>query len=122
MCFEERKIPACIVGGLSIVTLVLAVAMILLSIRFNNSGLSTDMGELGDYANFAFIALMAASILALGAAICGILTCKISNRCLACSFGCTLLPAALILLVCGIIIGGVSHTSEEDLRTFCTED
>ena len=122
MCFSERKIPACIVGGLSVITLILAVVMILLSVRFNNSGLSTDLGDLGDYANFTFIALMAASILALGAAICGILTCKFSNRCIAVTFGCTLLPAALIILVYGIILGGISHTSEEDLRQFCTED
>ena len=99
MCFEERKIPACIVGTLSVITLLLSLTMVVLAIRFNNSGLSTDLGEMGDYANFAFYALLAASILALGAACCGIATCKWSNRCIAVVFGYTLLPAACIITV-----------------------
>lgn len=122
MCFEERKIPAAIVGVLSVIVLILAIVMIFLSIRFNNSGLSTDLGSMSDYSNFAFIFLMSASILALLASICGIITCKVKNRCVAVCFGCSLLPAALIISVFGVILGTISHTSDEDLQSFCMED
>ena len=122
MCFDERKIPAAIVGVLSVIALILAIVMVFLSVRFNNSGLSTDLGSMGDYANFAFIFLISASILALLASICGIITCKVKNRCVAVCFGCSLLPAAVVITIFGVILGTISHTSDEDLESFCMED
>ena len=109
-------------GLLSVLTLVLSIVMIALSIRFNNSGLTTDLGKMSDYSNFAFVALLIASIIAFMAACCGMLTCKCTNRCIAVVFGCTLLPAALVIVTFGFILTGVSHTSEADLQEFCVKD
>ena len=122
MCFEERSKPAAIVGCLSVILFLIAVGMIILSVRFNNEGLSTDLGSMGDYTNFAFFALLAAAISALLTAICGCLVCKIPKRWLAVCFGCTLLPAALIMTVFGFLLTGISHTDEEKFQEFCVED
>jgi len=119
MCFEERKVPATIVCILSGITLAIAVVMILLSIRFNNSGISTDLGSMGDYANTAFYMLITASIIALASSVCGILSCACKNRLFVVLFGCTLLPAALIMTIFGVMLTGVSNTDEAQLREFC---
>ena len=120
MCFAERKIPAAVVGVLSIITLLLSLAMIFLAIRFNNDGVSTDFGEMSDYANFAFIALLAAAVLALVFSICGIVLCKLKNRCVTLCFGMTVLPIAISIVVFGSILTGISHTEVEDLKSFCS--
>jgi len=122
MCFENRKLPAACVGTLSCITLLLAVVMIGLSFKFANSGFSTDLGEMGDYANNAFYVLIGAASIALAAAICGILAACIRNRCVAVCFGCTLFPAAIVILVTGAVILSVSNTPEEDLREFCFDN
>lgn len=129
MCFRERKVPAGIVGCLSVIVMLLALMMIFLSIRFNSGiggmqmALGDNLGEgVGDYANFAFYALIIASVVALFASICGICACKKTNRCMSVCFGCTLLPATLTLLIFGILLTTVSHTSEEDFREFCAQD
>ena len=120
MCFAERKIPAAVVGVLSIITLLLSLAMVFLAIRFNNDGeVTTDFGEMSDYANFAFIALLAAAVVALIFSICGIVLCKVRNRCVTLCFGMTLLPIAISIVVFGSILTGVSHTQVEDLQQFC---
>jgi hypothetical protein len=80
------------------------------------------MGSMGDYANFAFYALLCASILACMAAVCGCLTCKCTHRAVAVCFGLTLLPAAAVILVFGIVLTGISHSDEQDLRSFCVDD
>lgn len=119
MCFEERKIPAAIVGILSVITLIISVVMIVLSIKFNNGTLSTNFGSMEDYTNTAFYILLGASVVAFFAACCGIVTCKWSNRCIAVIFGCTLLPAAALILIFGVVLTGVSHTDEATLKEFC---
>jgi hypothetical protein len=96
--------------------------MIVLAIRFNNSGMSTDLGSMGDYANVAFYFLISASIVAFMSACCGLLTCKCTNRCIAVIFGCTLLPAALIIVVFGFLLTGISGTDEAKLNEFCVKD
>ena len=116
MCFSERKTPAGIVGCLAVITLILSIVMIVLAVRFNNSGLTTDMGAASDYSNFAFMALLVASVIAFMSACCGIATCKCTNRCIAVIFGCTLLPAALVILGFGIVLSGVSYTDEVTLK------
>ena len=122
MCFEERKIPAAIVGILSVILFILAVVMILLSIKFNNSGLSTDLGSMGDYTNVAFYILLTASIVALMSAICGCLSCKIKHRCITVCFGLTLLPAALAIVIFGVLLTGVSNTDEAKIKEFCVSN
>ena len=122
MCFSERKIPATIVGVLSCVTLLISILMIVLAIRFNNSGISNDLGSMGDYANVAFIFLLSASIVAFMAACCGLLTCKCENRCIAVIFGCTLLPAALVIVVFGFMLTSISGTDEAKINEFCVKD
>ena len=117
MCCESRKLPAGIVGCLAFVTLILSVVMILLAFRFN-----AQYGAVSEYSNFAFIALLAASIIACMAACCGIAACRCTNRCIAVCFGCTLLPAALFITGFGFVLTGVSHTDEETLNKFCTLD
>jgi hypothetical protein len=96
--------------------------MILLSIKFNNSGITTDMGSMGDYANFAFYALLGASILACLSAVCGCMACKSQKRCVAWCFGITILPAAIVILGFGVILTGISHSDEQELRQFCVDD
>jgi len=77
---------------------------------------------MSDYANTAFYFLISASIVAFMAACCGILTCKCTNRCIAVIFGCTLLPAALVITVFGFILTGISSTDEEKINEFCVKD
>jgi len=122
MCFEERKIPAAIVGVFSIILFIISLVMIALSVKFNNSGLSTDLGSMGDYTNVAFIVLLTASIVALMSAICGCLSCKIKNRIVTVCFGLTLLPAAVAIIVFGAILTGISNTPESEIREFCVSN
>jgi len=103
------------------VILVLAVCMIVLSVRFNNNGLSTELGSAGEYANLAFYGLMTASVIALMSAICGCISCKSSNRCCTVIFGCTLLPATALVLVFGITVSSVSYTKESELMEYCAK-
>jgi len=104
---------------LSFVILILAVCMIVLSVRFNNNGLSTELGSAGEYANLAFYGLMTASVIALMSALCGCISCKSSNRCCTVIFGCTLLPATILVLVFGITVSSVSYTNEAELKEYC---
>merc|ERR1711981_172914 len=60
--------------------------------------------------------------MALAASICGILSCACKNRLFVVIFGCTLLPAALIMTIFGVMLTGVSHTDEAQLREFCQAD
>lgn len=120
MCWKERKIPAAVVGTLSVMTLVLAICMALLAVRFNNSGISTDLGSLADYANFTFITLVSLAGAALLWSLWGLCVCKFKNRCIAICFGCTLLPIALSIVIGGVILTTVSHTDEADLDAFCS--
>ena len=119
MCFEERKKPACCVGMLSAITFIIAVVMIVLSVRFNNSGLSTELGSMGDYANGSFYFLLIGALVALAAGICGLLSVCIKNRIVVFVFGLTLFPAAMVILITGGIVLGVSSTKEDDLKEFC---
>ena len=115
MCFADRKIPAAVVGVLSMITLLLSIAMFVLAIRFNNDGLTTDFGEMTDYSNFAFIALVLFAILAAIFSICGIIICKFKKRGCTVCFGLFLLPIAISIVVFGSVLTGVSHTEGEDL-------
>lgn len=97
------------------ITLLLSIAMFVLAIRFNNDGLTTDFGEMTDYSNFAFIALLSFAFLAAFFSIYGIILCKAKKRGCAVCFGLFLLPVAISTIVFGAILTGVSHTEGEDL-------
>jgi len=119
MCCKERKTPARIICFLSTVIFFCAVGMIVLSFKFNNDGLSTDLGSAGQYANMAFYILITAAALALIVSLCGCIACKSPKRKLAVCFGCMLLPASILMLGFGVVITGVSSTKEEELRDYC---
>ena len=121
MC-SKRATPAGIVACLSVITLVLSVCMILLAVRFNGSGLSDDLGSLGEYVTYVFYALLAAAIISLTCSCCGFIVCSIRNRCLACCFGVSLLPAAILILGTGIAITSVVNMPEKEMEKFCEKD
>ena len=116
MCVTNRKIPAVVVAIFSSITLILALVMIILSIRFNNSGLSSNMGSFDDYTNEAFLVLTCSSLLALFAAIYGLTLYCCKNRCCAVIFGCLLLPAASCVTLFGLWIATISNTDAGTLR------
>ena len=122
MCFSERKIPAAVVGTLSIITLLLSVGMGFLAVRYNNSGLSKDLGEMGDYTNFAFMSLLCSAILAFLVSICGLCVCKMNRPGLAICLGLMLFPISILVLVGGVVLTTVSHANEEDLTKFCVDN
>ena len=51
MCVTNRKVPEVIVALFSGVILLLSFVMVVLAIKFNNSGLSSNMGDFDDYTN-----------------------------------------------------------------------
>ena len=122
MCYQERKLPAAVVGLLSFVTLALAVLMALLAIRFNNSGLTAELGTMDDYSNFAFSFLLGASAVAFLFACCGLFVCKIKRIGCTLCFGCFLFPVAIAITAFGFVLTGVSHSKEADLKEFCLRD
>jgi hypothetical protein len=74
---------------------------------------------MGDYANGSFYFLLIGSLVALAAGICGLLSVCIKNRIVVFVFGLTLFPAAMVILITGGIVLGVSSTKEDDLKEFC---
>ena len=122
MCVTNRKIPSCVVAIFSSITLVLSLVMIILAIRFNNSGLSSNMGEFDDYTNEAFLLLLCAAIVTLIASLFGLVLYCCKSKCCAVIFGCLLLPTASFVLVFGFTIGVISNTDESTLRQFCSDD
>ena len=121
MCCNDRKIPAAIVGTLACFTLLLSFIMLGFAVRFNNSGITADMGDMGDYANDAFFGLAGAAALALLCSVCGLCTCCCKKRCCTVVLGCTLLPAAILICGFGMTLTSVSHTNEAELQEFCDE-
>lgn len=120
MC-KERKCPARTVGAFSIITLLLGIAMIVLSIRFTTSGFSKDIKALGNYANKAFLMLLAGAIIAVVTGICGIIICaKPIHWFFNIIIGFFFLIGFLLLFVNGLAISAVSNTKIETLQAFCT--
>ena len=122
MCVTNRKIPAIVVAIFSSITLILSLVMIILSIRFNNSGLSSDMGSFDDYTNEAFLVLVCAALIALFSGIYGLVLFCCKSRFCAVIFGCLLLPAASFVLLFGFTIATISNTDASTLRQFCKDD
>lgn len=117
MCVGDKRVPSLIVLFFSCVTLLLAFVMIVLSIRFNNSGLSSSMGDFDDYTNSAFLFLLGSALIALLAGGFGVgLYCMKSNRICAVVFGCILLPAASMVFIGGFTIATISNTDVSTLR------
>ena len=123
MCCRDRKIPAAIVGTLACFTLFLSFTMFIFAVRFNNDGLSSGVSqEATDYQNDAFFFLAGAAGLAFMCSVCGLCTCCCKKRCCTQVLGCTLLPIAILICVFGMTLTSVSHTSNEDLQSFCDVD
>ena len=122
MCCSDRKIPAAIVGTLACLTLFLSFTMLVFAVRFNNDGLTAEVGEAGDYQNDAFFLLAGAAGIAFIFSVFGLCTCCCKSRCCTQVLGCTLLPAAILICVFGMTLTSVSHTSEADLQDFCSVD
>jgi Ca2+/Na+ antiporter len=121
MC-KTRKCPAVTVGVFAILTILLGIAMIVLSIRFATSGFSKDVQALGNYNNQAFLMLLAGAIIAVVTGTCGIYLWLKPTR-IWCNMivGLFFLVAFVLLSVNGIAIAFVSHTNPETLQTFCQE-
>lgn len=119
MC-QSRKCPGFTLGFFSVITLLLGIAMIVLSIRFTTSGFSKDLQALGNYQNKAFYMLLAGAIIAVVTGICGIIIClrrvPIFFNIVA---GFFFLISFVLLFVNGIAIGGISNTKLETLQKFC---
>ena len=116
MCCTNRKIPSIVVTIFSSITLLLALVMVILSIRFNNSGLSEPLVEFDDYTNGAFVILLCSSLIALFAGMCGLTLYCIKSRFCAVIFGCLLLPAASAVFLFGMSIAVVSNTDQGTLQ------
>ena len=119
MC-KTRKCPAVTVGIFSVLTLLLGIAMIVLSIRFTTSNFSKDVKALGNYQSMAFYMLLAGAITAVLTGICGIILCAkrfpiICNIAVGFFFLC----GFLLLFVNGLAIAAVSNTKIETLNAFC---
>ena len=122
MCVSNRKIPEVIVAIFSGVTLLLAVVMVVLAIRFNQSGLSSDLGEFDDYTNTAFLSLGMAAVVTILTGIFGLTLYCCKHRLCAVIFGCLLLPAASFVFIGGFMIATISNTDVATLRQFCSDD
>ena len=116
MCCTNRKVPAVVVTIFSSITLLLALVMIILSIRFNNSGLAEPVGEFDDYTNGAFVVLLCAALIAMFAGMCGLTLYCCKSRFCAVIFGCLLLPMATCVFSFGMSIAAISNTDESTLR------
>ena len=110
MCCSDRKIPAAIVGTLACFVVCLSLAMLVFAVRFNNDGLSAEMGQMGDYQNDVFFFLAGAAVLAFMCGMCGLCTCCCKKRMCTQVLGCTLLPVAIVICVFGMTLTSVSHT------------
>ena len=122
MCFSTRKGPACIVGFLSFVTCLLSAGLVYLAMEFNGSGLKEDLSFLAEYITYVFYGILGAAIIGLTCSCCGFLACQIKNRCIACCFGVSLLPVAILTLGLGISVTSVSNIPESEFEKFCEED
>lgn len=119
MC-KTRKCPAVTVGIFSVLTLLLGIAMIVLSIRFTTSNFSKDVKALGNYQSMAFYMLLAGAITAVLTGICGIILCA-KKFPIICNIavGFFFLAGFLLLFVNGLAIAAVSNTKIETLNAFC---
>ena len=122
MCVTNRKIPTLGVTIFSVITLLLSLVMAVFAIRFNNSGLTKNLGEFDDYTNEAFLILLGASCVALVASICGLTVSCCKKKICTIIFGCVLLPAASCVLLFGFTLALVSNTDSSTLTQFCSED
>ena len=124
MCcfFKSRKTPAVIVFILALAGVVAAGAMIYFSVALNNSEFMDKIGELDDLQeeiNFdnirtlIFGILLAFSLLTLIAAACGMLACKIKNRCFTCTYGIILLPIWLVVFIVGAVSVWLANTAPD---------
>ena len=123
MCVTNRKIPAVLVAMFSSITLLLAMVMIVLSFRFNETLEQTSgKSDFDSYTNSAFIMLLTASLIAFFSGIFGLMLFCIKSRFCAVIFGCLLMPAATCVFVFGMSIATISNTDESTLRQFCSDD
>lgn len=122
MCVTNRKVPEFIIMIFSGFILLMSFVMVLLAIKFNNSGITGDLGEIDDYTNQAFVGLLLGAFIALFIGIFGLCTKCCKHRCHAVLFGCFLLPAASFVFICGFSIATISNTDEATLRQFCSDD
>lgn len=120
MC-KSRKCPGFTLGFFAVGTLLLGIAMVVLSVRFSTSGFSKDVKVMGNYQNAAFYMLLAGAIVAILTGVCGIIVCaRRVNIFFNIITGAFFLIAFLLLFVNGIAIAFVSNTKPETLQKFCS--
>ena len=107
-------------GVFSVITILIGVAMVILSIRFTTSNFSQDVKALGNYQTSAFYMLLAGAITAVVTGVCGVVVCvKRVPILVNVIVGLFFLIAFLLLSINGIAIAMISNTKEETLQAFC---
>ena len=128
MCFSSRKTPACIVGFLSILGIVAGILMIYFAAKLRNSEFLDKVQEIDEvesqvdikaYRDIVFIVLLLFSLVAIVAAVMGIGSCKIKNRCYTCCYGILLLPTWITVMTMGGISVFLSYAAEDAVQEQC---
>lgn len=129
MCclFGSRKVPACIVGTLSLLSLIAAGLMIYFSVKLNNSDLMDALGDIEDVKKFdmdnirklVFYGLLLFAIVVVIAAFMGLCVAWCKNRCLTVCYGCILLPTWIFVIVVGAVAVFFSQAGPEKIKDEC---
>ena len=129
-CWRSRRIPAAIVGSLSVAALIVGCVMIYFSVKFNSDEFIPafkDIDEikrvvdLGQIKTLVFLGLLIFSIIVLVIAIMGILMFKIKNRCYAICFGIILLPIWIVIFAVASAAMFANNMTADVLDSVCAE-
>ena len=129
-CFKSRKTPACIVFVLSFLATVAGAAMVYFAVAIHGSRFMntiSDLQNLDEQINLKnirqliFTILLIFALVAILAAIMGMVACKIQHRCYTICYGCILLPTWIIVIVVGAIAVYFSVLGKETIKTMCDQ-
>ena len=119
MCFYKRSQPARVVFALNCLMLAHAVVIIYLAMRFNNSTLFQNPGQLVVYTQSTFYLFLSFGIVCLIASLLGFAAVRVKNRAVAVTHGVLLFPVWLVFLIGGVSLLSVSYTTSSVLSDVC---
>mmetsp|Transcript_29351 Transcript_29351/g.36454 ORF Transcript_29351/g.36454 Transcript_29351/m.36454 type:complete len:197 (-) Transcript_29351:569-1159(-) len=130
MCclFKSRKTPACIVFILSFLGMVAGIAMIYFAVKLNGSEFMDKISQVDDLTadydmeaarKLIFYGLIVFALIAIIAALMGMVACKVKNRCYTICYGCILMPTWIIILIVGGLAVYASTEGKDQLMTQC---